>query len=101
MRLFHFAKGSPPAALPGFVTLPIPVRSSPGPSTRSMGRLLSLLTPFQTLYLPCRGKRPVCRHSARSARLSRHAQNPAASDGHVDTLELKGLFPNSSETVSS
>ena len=38
MRLFHFAKGSPPAALPRFVTLPIPVRSSPGPSTRSMGR---------------------------------------------------------------
>ena len=26
MRLFHFAKGSPPAALPRFVTSPIPMR---------------------------------------------------------------------------
>ena len=35
MRLFHFAEGSLPAALPGFVTLPILMHSSPGPSTHT------------------------------------------------------------------
>ena len=41
----------------------------------------SLLTPFQSLYLPSRGKRPVCHHSARSARLSRQAQAPLPAMG--------------------